>query len=259
MPNALWPSGLLIVRHGESAGNVARDAAEAAGLPVIDLATRDMDVPLSDLGERQAAALGRWIGALPEAERPSVVYSSPYVRARGTAERALKAAGLEIDRDVTFVVDERLREREFGILDRLTRRGITERYPDQAEFRAHLGKFYHRPPGGESWADVLLRLRSFIDTISRECADERILVVSHQVVVLMFRYILEHLSEQEILGIDAEHQLANCSVTSYELVEGSGRNRHASLELRLFNHVAPLEDAPEVEVTTEPDVPVAAK
>lgn len=259
MPNALWPSGLFLVRHGESAGNVASDAAHEAGLPVIDIAIRDMDVPLSPRGERQAVALGRWIGELPADERPHVVYASPYVRARTTAEIALDAAGLQVDRDVTFVVDERLREREFGILDRLTRRGIIERHPEQAEFRTHLGKFYHRPPGGESWTDVLLRLRSFVDTISRECAGERILIVSHQVVVLMFRYILEQLSEQEVLAIDAEHQLANCSVTSYELEQGDDGGRHARLALRLFNHVAPIEDQPGVEVTTEPDVPVAPK
>jgi broad specificity phosphatase PhoE len=258
VPNALWPSGLFLVRHGESAGNVASEAAHEAGLPVIDIATRDMDVPLSADGERQAAALGRWIGELPGHERPSVVYASPYVRARTTAEIALAAAGLEPERDITFVVDERLREREFGILDRLTRLGVRERHPEQAEFRDHLGKFYHRPPGGESWTDVLLRLRSFVDTISRECADERILVVTHQVVILMFRYILEHLDERQILEIDGEHQLANCSVTSYELEQGS-EGRHARLALRLFNHVAPLEDEPGVEVTDEPDVPVAPK
>ena len=84
------------------------------------------------------------------------------------------------------------------------------------------------------------------------------LIVSHQVVVLMFRYILEHLSEPEILAIDRENELANCSVTSYELEDGGG-GRHARLPLRLFNPVAPLEAAPEVEVTTEPDVPVAPK
>ena len=255
MTEAIWPSRLFIVRHGESAGNVARDKAEAEGLPMIDIADRDMDVPLSMLGERQAMALGRWVAELPDDERPTVVYSSPYVRARETASLALEAARLAVDRDVTFVVDERLREREFGILDRLTRRGITEKYPDQADFRAHLGKFYHRPPGGESWADVILRLRSFIDSISRECCGERILIVTHQVVVLMFRYILEQMSEPQILAIDREHELANCSVTSYELQEG--RSGHGQMALRLFNHVAPLEEAGEP-VTTEPDVPVGA-
>lgn len=258
MSDALWPAGLIIVRHGESAGNVARDVAEAAGSPSIDIATRDMDVPLSPLGRLQSAALGRWIGALPAGQKPSVVYASPYARAQDTAAIALEAAGLVPDRDVTFVIDERLREREFGVLDRLTRVGITERHPEQAEFRAHLGKFYHRPPGGESWADVILRLRGFVDSISRECCGERILIVSHQVVVLMFRYILERLGENEILAIDRAQELANCSVTSYSLDEGEGQGRHARLRLDLFNHVAPLEEegAP---VTSEPDMPVAPK
>src|SRR5438270_5386218 len=97
-----WPDVLWIVRHGESAGNVARDAAEAAGHPVIALATRDMDVPLSPLGERQARALGRWIGGLPAAERPAVVLASPYIRARETVGLALEAAGIDRN-EITLV------------------------------------------------------------------------------------------------------------------------------------------------------------
>lgn len=68
-----WPTRLYLVRHGESAGNVARDRAEAAGLPTIDIEGRDVDVPLSALGERQSRALGRWFRARDEAERPTVV------------------------------------------------------------------------------------------------------------------------------------------------------------------------------------------
>ena len=62
-----------------------------------------------------------------------------------------------------IALDERLREKEFGVLDRLTREGIAELYSQQAEFRRVLGKFYHRPPAGESWCDVILRLRSALD------------------------------------------------------------------------------------------------
>ena len=114
------------------------------------------------------------------------------------------------------VVDERLREREFGIFDRLTTAGIREKYPDQAEQRALLGKFYHRPPGGESWADVILRLRSALDTISLHHADRRVLIVCHQVVVLCFRYILEEMDEAQILAIDKEGDVVNCGVCEYE-------------------------------------------
>src|SRR4051794_3739422 len=80
-----WPQHLWLVRHGQSAGNVARDAAEAAGLSLIDIATRDVDVPLSTLGKQQSEALGRWFGQMDAALRPTVVLHSPYLRARETA------------------------------------------------------------------------------------------------------------------------------------------------------------------------------
>lgn len=80
-----WPSRLWIVRHGESAGNVAHALAYERGLGRIDIAQRDVEVPLSDLGREQAAALGRWFAAMPEGERPEVLFASPYLRARSTA------------------------------------------------------------------------------------------------------------------------------------------------------------------------------
>ena len=46
----IWPERLYIVRHGESAGNVAREAANVAGQRIIDIDIRDVDVPLSELG-----------------------------------------------------------------------------------------------------------------------------------------------------------------------------------------------------------------
>ena len=250
-----WPDVLWLVRHGQSAGNVARDSAEAAGLHLIDIATRDTDVPLSPLGERQSIALGRWFGQMPAEARPSVVLTSPYVRAQRTAELALGAAGMSAG-DLTFVTDERLREREFGILDRLTRLGITQKYPEQAEYRRVLGKFYHRAPGGESWCDVILRLRNVVDTLTREYRRERVLVVCHSVVVLCFRYLLERMTEHEILAIDHALDVANCAVTTYEYDPSIGKN--GDIALRLFNFVAPLEDAGAA-VTTRKDEPVAPK
>lgn len=249
-----WPDIIWIVRHGQSSGNVARDAAEAAGVALIDIAQRDVDVPLSTLGERQTVALGQWFAQLPAEQRPTVVLSSPYVRARATAQLTLDTAGAA-DEGTTLIADERLREKEFGILDRLTKAGIKQHYPEQAEMRAHLGKFYHRPPGGESWCDVILRLRSVIDTLTREYRRERVLIVTHQVVVNCFRYLFERLSEEQILAFDREQDIANCAVTSYEYDRAQGTR--GKLALRLFNFVAPLIEAGEP-VTSKPDVPTKA-
>jgi broad specificity phosphatase PhoE len=251
----IWPDRLYIVRHGESAGNVARQAAATAGHRTIDLDVRDVDVPLSDLGRQQAEALGRWFASLSSDLTPNIVLTSPYLRARDTAEIIAKSAGFSRSK-YRLVVDERLREKEFGILDRLTKVGIEAYHPDQAEFRKLLGKFYHRPPGGESWCDVILRLRSATEMISREYCGERVLIVGHSVVVLCMRYLLEHMTEEQILRIDKDNEIANCSVTSY--VHDASAGPKGQLRLELFNFIAPLEEAG-APVTSSPDAKVAAK
>jgi 2,3-bisphosphoglycerate-dependent phosphoglycerate mutase len=245
-----WPAYVWIVRHGESAGNVARHQAEQARLERVAIETRDCDVPLSALGERQADALGAWYARLSEEHRPTVLLASPYVRAVETAERIRAQLG---EAAPQLITDERLREREFGILDRLTKVGIAAHQPAQAELRKLLGKFYHRPPGGESWCDIILRLRSVIDSMSIEFAGERVLVVCHSVVVLCFRYLFERMTEDEILTIDRAHEVANCSVTAYAN-DPRRAQRGSAMALETFNFVAPLEEAG-ARVTQAPDAP----
>ncbi len=247
------PSNLWVVRHGQSAGNVARDAAEAQGLHVIDIATRDIDVPLSDLGRQQSQSLATWFADMPAGKRPEVVICSPYIRARETARAILKGLGPE---GLPLRIDERLREKEFGILDRLTPLGIKGKYPDLDEQRRHVGKFYFRPPGGESWCDVILRLRSMLEMMAREYEGMRVLVVAHQVIVNCMRYLVEQMDEAAILEIDRLGDVPNCGVTAYAAAtDAQGRS---FLELQVANFVAPLLETG-TPVTSSPDAPVAAK
>lgn len=247
-----WPSVLWVVRHGQSAGNVARDEAHAAGSLRIELTHRDVDVPLSDLGREQATALGHWFSQRDE--RPDVMLASPYVRAQETAKLFRAAGGCHPDEPIC--IDERLREKEFGILDGLTTPGVAELMPDQAEFRRLLGKFYHRPPGGESWCDVIFRLRSLLDTVSLHYGGRPVMIVAHQVVVLCLRYIIENLSEAEILAIDREGDVHNCGVTEYRFDPAAGKD--GNLKLSAYNVTAPLE-ADDTAVTSAPDAMVAAR
>lgn len=248
-----WPERLWIVRHGQSAGNVARDAAHEAQLDRIALTGRDVDVPLSLLGEDQARALGHWFAAMPADERPDALLVSPYARAVRTAGLIRDAGGTNPDEPLC--VDERLREKEFGILDGLTTAGIANLVPEQAEFRRLLGKFYHRPPGGESWCDVILRLRSVLDTVALHYADRRVVIVAHQVVVLCLRYIIEKLNEEQILAIDLAGDVANCSVTEYQR---DPARRDGGMALVRYNYVAPAERE-DVPVTADSDRPVAVR
>ena len=247
-----WPERLWVVRHGQSAGNVARDAAESGRLKLIDIQSRDADTPLSDLGKQQSVALASWFAASDTALQPEVFLTSPFVRAQQTAETiaaALAPNGAELQ------PDERLREKEFGILDRYTKLGITEKFSELAAQRARVGKFYFRPPGGESWCDVILRLRSVVEELRRDYARRRVIIVSHQVVVNCFRYLLERMDEQTILEIDRRGDVPNCGVTEYGFSDTPDGRRFALIRA---NFVVPLVEAG-APVTKAPDRPAGPK
>ncbi len=246
-----WPATLWIVRHGESAGNVAARDAVVGGDHHFRLAVRDADVPLSARGELQADALGRWFAQGHGEAKPDIILASPYIRARATAARILEANAAP--RQTPILVDERLREKETGILDGLTPEGVASLHPDQAQQRKTIGKFYHRPPGGENWCDVILRLRGLIDRISLHHADQHVMIVAHEVVVFCLRYVIENMDEDQILAIDAKGDVANCAVTEYRFSPETG-----GLVLTRFNETDAVEEqgAP---VTQARDKIVAAR
>lgn len=239
-------SELLLVRHGESVANVAATAAEEAGVEVIDAPVRDADVPLSETGVTQAQALGGWL-ADRGPDRPDVVWCSPYLRAHETARLALESAGIQLP----VRVDERLRDRDLGVLDLLTRHGVEARYPHEAARRRWLGKFYYRPPGGESWADLALRLRALMDDLDRLADGRRVLVVCHDAVILAMRYVCEGLSEAEVLQIGHDTTVRNASVT--RLVRPTP---DATWQVAAYSDVSHLEqrDAPPTEHPGKSDV-----
>ena len=211
------PQELILVRHGQSLGNVASQAAERDGLHRLDIALRDADVPLSETGQDQAAALGRWLGDLPATQAPQAVWSSPFVRAQDTARRAIEASGL----DLPVTLDERLRDRDMGVLDLLSAAGIRAQFPGEAERRDWHGKFYYRPPGGESWTDVALRVRSFLADLDRAPGmPERLLIACHDAVIMVFRYVCEGLTEHEVLDLARTHTVTNASVTRLRRLPG---------------------------------------
>ena len=206
-----WPAQIVLVRHGESVGNLAAAEAGRTGAARLDLQFRDADTPLSDTGREQARAVGAFLREGAQSECPELVVSSPYRRAAETAAAAVEAWGCAHE----LVLDERLRERDLGVFDGLTAAGIRSEYAAEAQRRSRVGKFYYQPPSGESWCDVALRVRSLLADLREGYAGRRVWLFTHQAVIMSFRYVLEHLTESELLDIDRTMDLPNCSVTSY--------------------------------------------
>lgn len=235
MDDNLW---LGVVRHGESTANVAAQSAAHDELDLIDVAEREADVPLSDLGRRQAESLGRRLQRLSDDEVPDLVITSPFLRARQTAEIAMGDLGIRTR------VDERLRDRDLGVLDLHTVQGIQSLFPEESERRRRHGKFYYRPPGGESWADVALRLRAVLREIEQDRPGRRIFVFAHDVVVSLVRYVLEEMDEQSLMEAAAQQPIGNASLSSWVRHDGVWRPD-------TFNDVEHLDDDPSVRPTAE--------
>ena len=227
-PDALW-----LIRHGQSEGNVVRDEAERREAHDYVLGSRDADVPLSELGRRQAEAFGRWLAEQPRETQPDVVLVSPYLRAAQTADVVLATAGLE---HLPRGIDERLRDREMGEWDGLTWRGIVARHPEEAERAQRVGRFYHRPPCGESWADICLRLRSVLGDVARELPGRRVLVVAHDVVIQLVRVLVDGLSEADAVELLTSTSYGNCGLTTFE------RKDQGRIGLDRYNWTVPVRE-----------------
>ncbi|MEU7281157.1 histidine phosphatase family protein [Streptomyces sp. NPDC045431] len=150
----------ILVRHGETEWHAENRYAGRT------------DVPLTELGHKQAATLAAWAAG----QRLDAVLCSPLSRARLTAEPAATAVGL------TPRVDERLYEVDFGRGDGLTRAEMAEEFPDAlAAFLAD--PVAHHLPGGEDPAAAADRAIACLEEAARELPDGRVLVVAHSTLV----------------------------------------------------------------------------
>jgi broad specificity phosphatase PhoE len=213
---------LTVVRHGESTANAAFARAEAAGATETGLTGRDKDIPLTTVGEAQAAALGAGLSAQPPvAPRPDVVICSPYLRARETWRIAARVAAEGGPMLPESWLDPRLGDRGMGRLELLTSAAIALRFPAEAARRRAAGELSYRPPGGESFADVADRVAAVLADLDRRHPERRVLMVAHDAVVLAVRQVIEGLTTDDLAAILADGPVANASITRF--VRDGGR------------------------------------
>jgi broad specificity phosphatase PhoE len=211
------PAELVAVRHGQSTANAAFAEAERTGALAVPITDRDADLPLTVLGHAQAAAVSHRIAARP----PDLVYCSPYRRTRQTLSAILGTLS-DAQLGVPQVrYDERLRDRDTGSWEMQTTAKLRRDYPQEMARRDHVGPFYFRPPCGENFPDVALRVRSLLHDALPAAEGRRLLIVAHDAVVLMLRLILDGLDEQSLIRVvDAGGVVGNCTVTRW-IAEGS--------------------------------------
>lgn len=241
-----WPETLILVRHDESAFNALKKAKEQNPIyqqfkqqfeldPTADqtialakavkdrwaLNIGDHNTPLAQNAGHQAETMA---GRLKEImSLPDVILVSPYERTLHTLAN-MKKGWPELDKVQTYE-EERIREQEHGLsLLYNDWRILHTLHPEQRNLYQIEGEYWYRYPQGESVADVRERNRSWLGTLIREFANQRVLAVTHHLTILATRANLERLSAQQFLELNDQNKPINCSVTIYRGYSDLGRD-----------------------------------
>ena len=153
---------LILIRHGETIWN-AEDRIQG-----------QIDIPLNETGWRQAQALAVWLAG----DTFDAIYSSDLRRALDTAAAIARPHALDV------IPDPRLRQSAKGVWEGLTWDEITARYPEQvAAWEANHDML---PPGGETGAAYVGRLREFLGDMTARHTGQTVLAVGHGHVIRTF-------------------------------------------------------------------------
>lgn len=210
------PIELVLVRHGQSEGNLAKRRSEAGDHEAYSEAFRNRhtsDFRLSKKGRDQAVRAGEWIRR--ELHQGNNVFNRYYV---SEYARAIETAALLELPGASWFTESYLSERDWGEMESLP---IDER---EAKFGEALrGRdrqpYFWAPPNGESFMALCLRVDRILATLHRECGDKRVIIVCHGEVMWAFRLRLERMSQERFrelhLSEESVDRIHNCQILHY--------------------------------------------
>jgi len=204
------PIDFVLVRHGESEGNLAQahsmDGDQSAWAYEEFKSRHTSCYRLTDVGRQQAKAAGEWlrknVGSFDK------YYSSEYVRAMETA--AL------LDLEGPWISDFFLRERDQGVLAKVSKKERTEKFAHEVAKRDQ-DVFYFAPPGGESIANACLRVNHVLSELRSHCAGFKVIAVCHGNMMWGFRLCIEFMNQERFreLNSSPETKLQNGVIIHY--------------------------------------------
>lgn len=265
----MMPNNLVLVRHGQSEGNVAVEAAKAGDMTYYERDDgRFMTIPghqwvLTSLGRHQASVIGEWVNThfpSDSAQAPRrtprnsiqawLATHTPLGRsqARNDAERSVfgrfdrfysspyvrtrETAAMMGIPGAKWTINRFLRERDWGDIGSITWKEFKERHPDN--FHMHeIDPLYWVPTGGESIAHVAEnRCRNFLSTMHRECDSENVIVTTHGEAMWAFRMVLEYWKDEDFLAYDddPDEKIVNCTAIHYTRINPANGEQSSRVE-----------------------------
>ncbi len=208
----MMPIDLVLVRHGESEGNVVKAKSKAGDDSAADLfkGRHGSSFRLTDRGIAQAKSAGEWIRANFE-QGFGRCYTSTYMR-------AMETAGHLALPNANWYVESALRERDWGDLDVMNETERNLRYRESLAMKKK-SPFYWIAPNGESLAHTTERAYRMLGSLARECSDKKVVIVGHSETIWCIRGLLERFSEERFNELDAskdpKDRIHNCQILHY--------------------------------------------
>jgi len=204
------PIDLVLVRHGESEGNLAQSKSakgDESAWKMDEFQNRHTSLfRLTDIGREQARSGSKWlrksIGAFDK------YYSSDYIR-------AIETAAL-LDLEGPWITDFFLRERDQGAFGSLSKAERTSKFSNEVAKRDR-DVFYFAPPGGESVANACLRVHRVLSELRNECSGFKVICVCHGNILWGFRLCIEHMTQERFRALNSspETKLVNGTIIHY--------------------------------------------
>jgi len=223
-----YPIDLILIRHGESEGNLAHQKSKLGDDSLWTPAFRARHTSkyrLTDLGVEQARAAGDWVkkNITTQFDR---YYCSEYVRAMETAGH-LQLEGAE------WFSEFFLREQDMGVLSGQTEKQQTEEFASELERRSR-DAFYYAAPGGESIANCALRVEAWLSHLRQSCSGFRVICVCHGNILKAVRIRIEKLRQKEWARLEEPE---NCEILHY--TRRNPFTGHVGRNLHWFRSVCP--------------------
>eukprot|EP01087_Luapelamoeba_hula_P002912 TRINITY_DN1273_c0_g1_i1.p1 TRINITY_DN1273_c0_g1~~TRINITY_DN1273_c0_g1_i1.p1 ORF type:complete len:292 (-),score=43.11 TRINITY_DN1273_c0_g1_i1:26-901(-) len=205
------PIDLVLVRHGESEGNLAQSKSvkgDESAWKMDEFKARHTSLyRLTDIGRDQAGYAGKWlrknVGAFDK------YYCSEYTRAMETA--AL------LNLEGPWISDFFLRERDQGQFASMSKAERLKQFSDEVVSKRDQDPFYFCPPGGESIANACLRVNRVLSELRNECPGFKVVCVCHGNMMWGFRLCIEHMNQEKYreLNSHAATKLVNGTIIHY--------------------------------------------
>ena len=194
---------IILIRHGET--------------PLTPMKKFSGDGPLNPLLTEEGLAQAELVAAAIAELNPEIIIASPLNRTRQTAEAISRHTGLPINFDKEWI------ECSFGIWDGMSIEEVKERYP--ADYQAWVSSTDFAPPGGESYAEVSMRIDAAIEAIVATYPGQRVAVVTHNGTIKTAAKLAIAAPPESIFHID----VSPCSITTLSIWPSDGLRALRSL------------------------------